>query len=156
MPNDDLIIPKNGSKADWEVELAVVIEKNAGYVDREEALEYVAGYVPHNDYSEGVFQLERGGQWVKGKSADTFAPLGPFLATRDEIPDTGQLRQLIHDVAARRCHQHYLRAEDVVELGIDKLGESRQTVVAWQPRTGDLAHTAKMRLGRRVVRSALR
>jgi 2,4-diketo-3-deoxy-L-fuconate hydrolase len=90
-PNDDLVIPKNGHKVDWEVELAVVIGKRALYVPREQALEFVAGYVLHNDYSERAFQLERGGQWVKGKSADTFAPLGPFLATRDEIPDTSRL-----------------------------------------------------------------
>jgi len=90
-PNDDLVIPKNGTKVDWEVELAVVIGRRASYVERDEALDYVAGYALHNDYSERAFQLERGGQWVKGKSADTFAPLGPFLATRDEIPDTTHL-----------------------------------------------------------------
>jgi 2-keto-4-pentenoate hydratase/2-oxohepta-3-ene-1,7-dioic acid hydratase in catechol pathway len=90
-PNDDLVIPKNGQKVDWEVELAVVIGKTASYIEPDEALEYVAGYVLHNDYSERAFQLERSGQWVKGKSADTFAPLGPFLATRDKIPDTGRL-----------------------------------------------------------------
>jgi len=82
-PNDDLVIPKNGREVDWEVELAVVIGKKGSYIEREEALGYVAGYVLHNDYSERVFQLERGGQWVKGKSADTFALLGPFLATGD-------------------------------------------------------------------------
>src|SRR5258706_2542666 len=91
-PNDDLIMPKNARKVDWEVELAVVMGKTCSYIEREEALEYVAGYVLHNDYSERSFQLERGGQWVKGKSADTFAPLGPFLATTDEIPNTGKLR----------------------------------------------------------------
>src|SRR5579864_701232 len=90
-PNDDLVIPRNGRKVDWEVELAVVMEKKASYIEKEEALEHVAGYVLHNDYSERVFQLERGGQWVKGKSADTFAPLGPFLATRDEVPDVKRL-----------------------------------------------------------------
>jgi 2,4-didehydro-3-deoxy-L-rhamnonate hydrolase len=90
-PDDDLVIPRNGEKVDWEVELAVIIGKRAKYVPVEQALEYVAGYCLHNDYSERSFQLERGGQWVKGKSADTFAPLGPFLATRDEIPDPGQL-----------------------------------------------------------------
>ena len=79
-PNDDVILPKNAQKVDWEIELAVVIGQKCRYIEREEALEYVAGYVLHNDYSERVFQLERGGQWVKGKSADTFAPLGPFLA----------------------------------------------------------------------------
>src|SRR5437588_3881781 len=91
-PNDDLVIPKNGRKVDWEVELAVVIGKKSSYVEREDALDHVAGYVLHNDYSERAFQLERGGQWVKGKSADTFAPLGPFLATPDEIRDVHDLR----------------------------------------------------------------
>src|SRR5579864_2912236 len=90
-PNDDLVMPKNARKVDWEVELAVVMGKKCNYVDPGLALEYVAGYVLHNDYSERVFQLERGGQWVKGKSADTFAPLGPFLATRNEVPDPGDL-----------------------------------------------------------------
>ena len=175
-PNDDLMIPKNGSKVDWEVELAVVIGRRASYVERDEALDYVAGYVLHNDYSERAFQLERGGQWVKGKSADTFAPLGPFLATRDEVPDTARLgmwlkvngafrqrsstSQMIFDVPTLVSYvsqfmtllpgdiistgtpagvalgmnpPHYLKANDVVELGIDQLGESRQTVVAWRP-----------------------
>jgi 2,4-diketo-3-deoxy-L-fuconate hydrolase len=90
-PNDDVIIPKNGAKTDWEVELAVVIGRRATYVERGEALAHVAGYVLHNDYSERSFQLERGGQWVKGKSCDTFAPLGPFLATQDEIRDVHDL-----------------------------------------------------------------
>ena len=175
-PNDTLIIPKNGQKVDWEVELAVVIGKKASYVEREDAIEYVAGYALHNDYSERVFQLERGGQWVKGKSADTFAPLGPFLATPDEIPDTsrlamwlkvnGVLRQrsstseMIFDVPTLVSYvsqfmtllpgdiistgtpagvglgikpPQYLKPGDVVELGIDRLGDSRQEVVAWQP-----------------------
>ncbi|MGC2195496.1 MAG: fumarylacetoacetate hydrolase family protein [Terriglobales bacterium] len=185
-PNDDLVIPKDGSKVDWEVELAVVIGKRAGYIEREEAFNFVAGYVLHNDYSERAFQLERGGQWVKGKSADTFAPLGPFLATRDEIPDTGDLamwlkvngifrqrsstREMIFDLPTLVSYvsqfmtllpgdvistgtpagvglgmrpPQYLNAGDVVELGIDKLGESRQTVAAWQPRTADLAHATR-------------
>lgn len=90
-PNDDLIIPKKSEKTDWEVELAVVIGKKATYVEQENAIDYVAGYVLHNDYSERAFQLERGGQWVKGKSCDTFAPLGPFLATKDEIKDVHNL-----------------------------------------------------------------
>ena len=175
-PNDDLVIPKNGSKVDWEVELAVVIGRRASYIERDEALDYVAGYALHNDYSERVFQLERGGQWVKGKSADTFAPFGPFLATRDEIPDAthlgmwlkvnGSYRQrsstseMIFDVPTLVSYvsqfmtllpgdiistgtpagvglgmkpQQYLNPEDVVELGIDQLGESRQNVVAWRP-----------------------
>ncbi len=175
-PNDDLVIPKNGSEVDWEVELAVVIGKKANYVEPGDALQHVAGYVLHNDYSERVFQLRRGGQWVKGKSADSFAPLGPFLATRDEILDTkrlgmwlkvnGAFRQrsstseMIFDVPTLVSYvsqfmtllpgdvistgtpagvglgmrpPQYLKAGDVVELGIDQLGESRQTVVAWRP-----------------------
>jgi 2-keto-4-pentenoate hydratase/2-oxohepta-3-ene-1,7-dioic acid hydratase in catechol pathway len=88
-PNDALMMPKNSSKVDWEVELAVIIGKRALYVPKEKALDYVAGYALHNDYSERHFQIERGGQWVKGKSADTFAPLGPFLATPDEVPSVG-------------------------------------------------------------------
>lgn len=91
-PNDTVIIPKNSKKTDWEVELAVVIGKRANYVSEEEAMNYVAGYCLHNDISERAFQLERGGQWVKGKSADTFAPLGPWLATKDEIKDVHKLR----------------------------------------------------------------
>lgn len=175
-PNDDLMIPKKGLKVDWEVELAVIIGRRASYVERDEALDYVAGYALHNDYSERAFQLERGGQWVKGKSADTFAPLGPFLATRDEIPDTTNLgmwlkvngvfrqrsstSQMIFDVPTLVSYvsqfmtllpgdiistgtpagvalgmnpPEYLKANDVVELGIDQLGESQQTVVAWGP-----------------------
>jgi 2,4-diketo-3-deoxy-L-fuconate hydrolase len=175
-PNDDLVIPKHGEKVDWEVELAVVLGKKCGYIEAKGALEYVAGYVLHNDYSERAFQLERGGQWVKGKSADTFAPLGPFLATRDELPDTSRLgmwlkvngvfrqrsstSEMIFDVpflvsyvsqfmtllpgdiistgmpagvALGMRPPQYLKAGDVVELGIDQLGESRQTVVAWSP-----------------------
>ena len=91
-PNDNLTIPKNSKKTDWEVELAVVIGKKASYVDEAVALNHVAGYLLHNDYSEREFQLERAGQWVKGKSCDTFAPLGPFLATPDEVPDVNDLR----------------------------------------------------------------
>ena len=90
-PNDDVVIPKGASKVDWEVELAVVIGRRAAYVPAARALDHVAGYVLHNDYSERSFQLERGGQWVKGKSADTFAPMGPYVATRDEIGDAQQL-----------------------------------------------------------------
>ena len=86
-PNDDLIIPFDSKKTDWEVELAIVIGRRATYVAEESAFEYVAGYALHNDYSEREWQMDHGGQWVKGKSFDTFAPVGPFLATRDEIPD---------------------------------------------------------------------
>jgi 2,4-diketo-3-deoxy-L-fuconate hydrolase len=172
-PNDALLMPRNATKLDWEVELALVIGKKATYVPKESALEHVAGFVLHNDYSERAFQLERGGQWVKGKSADTFAPLGPFVATRDEIADfnalgmwlkvNGDLRQrgstskMIFDVPSLVAYvsefmtllpgdvistgtppgvglgmkpPQYLKAGDVVELGIDGLGESRQEVVA--------------------------
>jgi 2,4-didehydro-3-deoxy-L-rhamnonate hydrolase len=172
-PNDALVIPKNATKVDWEVELAIVMEKKTGYVSREKAIDYVAGFVLHNDYSERSFQLERGGQWVKGKSADTFAPLGPFLATKDEIRDfhqlgmwlkvNGEFRQrgstsnMICDVPGLVAYvsefmtllpgdvistgtpagvgmglkpPQYLKAGDVVELGIDGLGDSRQQVVA--------------------------
>jgi 2,4-diketo-3-deoxy-L-fuconate hydrolase len=90
-PNDNIIIPRNSEKTDWEVELAVVIGKKALYIDEAEAMKYAAGYALHNDLSERAFQLERGGQWVKGKSADTFAPLGPFLASQDEISDPNNL-----------------------------------------------------------------
>ena len=83
-PNDDVIIPKNSKKTDWEVELGVVIGKKASYVEEVDAMDYVAGYVLHNDYSEREFQLEKEGQWVKGKSCDTFAPIGPFLATNSD------------------------------------------------------------------------
>jgi len=176
-PNDPLMMPKNSSKVDWEVELAVVIGKRALYVTGEKALDYVAGYVLHNDYSERSFQLEHGGQWVKGKSADTFAPLGPFLATPDEVPNVGnlpmwlkvngQFRQksstanMIFDVATLVSYVSqfmtllpgdvistgtpagvglgmnppvYLQAGDVVDLGIDGLGESRQEVIAYDGR----------------------
>ena len=91
-PNDEVIIPKNSVKTDWEVELAVVIAKRASYVEADEAMNYVAGYCLHNDVSEREFQIERGGQWVKGKSCDTFAPLGPWLVTKDEIKDVNNLR----------------------------------------------------------------
>lgn len=173
-PNDDVVIPRNAEKVDWEVELAVVIGKKALYIDKQQAMEFVAGYVLHNDYSERSFQLERGGQWVKGKSADTFAPLGPFLATPDEIVDFAQLRMwlmvngkirqksstsnMIFDVPTLVSYVSqfmtllpgdvistgtpagvgmgmnppvYLRAGDVVELGIEGLGESRQHVTAY-------------------------
>ncbi len=171
-PNDALVIPRNGKKVDWEVELALVIGKRATYVPREQAFDYIAGFTLHNDYSERSFQLERGGQWVKGKSADTFAPLGPFLATPDEIPSpgnlkmwlqvNGELRQnsstanMIFDCATLVSYvsefmtllpgdvistgtpagvglgmnpPQYLKVGDVVELGVQGLGESRQEVI---------------------------
>lgn len=93
--NDDLIIPKTSQKTDWELELAFVIGKRASYVDEETAMEHVAGYAMHNDYSERNFQLERGGQWVKGKSCDSFAPFGPFMATPDEIGDINDLKMVL-------------------------------------------------------------
>ena len=173
-PNDDVIIPKNSKKTDWEVELAVVIGKKASYVDEAEALDYVAGYCLHNDLSEREFQLERNGQWVKGKSCDTFAPLGPFMATQDEIADVNNLRlwltvngKTMQDgntanfifkipflisyvsqfmtllpgdvistgtpagVGLGMNPQVYLKDGDVVELGIDGLGTSKQNVRAY-------------------------
>jgi 2,4-didehydro-3-deoxy-L-rhamnonate hydrolase len=174
-PNDALVRPLNSTKVDWEVELAVVIGKKALYVSKERALDHIAGYALHNDYSERSFQLEHGGQWVKGKSADTFAPLGPFLATRDEIPNVGNLKMwlkvngnlrqnsstsnMIFDVATLVSYVSqfmtllpgdlistgtpagvglgmkppvYLNSGDVVELGIEGLGESRQAVKEYQ------------------------
>jgi 2-keto-4-pentenoate hydratase/2-oxohepta-3-ene-1,7-dioic acid hydratase in catechol pathway len=91
-PNDDVVIPRNSKKTDWEVELAVVIGRKASYVEGGEAMHYVAGYCLHNDVSEREFQLERNGTWDKGKGCDTFAPMGPFLATPDEIDDVNNLR----------------------------------------------------------------
>ena len=91
-PDDDVVIPRDSLKTDWEVELGVVIGKEAKYVDEADALSYVAGYCVVNDLSERAFQLEGTGQWVKGKSADTFGPIGPWLVTRDEVPDPQNLR----------------------------------------------------------------
>ncbi|MEC7069105.1 MAG: fumarylacetoacetate hydrolase family protein [Bacteroidota bacterium] len=90
-PYDEVILPKNSKKSDWEVELAIVIGEKASYVSEKNAMNHVAGYVLHNDISEREYQLERQGQWVKGKSCDTFAPLGPFVATKDEIKDPHNL-----------------------------------------------------------------
>ena len=90
-PYDPIIIPKGSLKTDWEVELALVIGKQASYVSKENALSHIAGYVLHNDVSERAFQLERSGQWVKGKSCDTFAPLGPYIVTTDEIENPNNL-----------------------------------------------------------------
>ena len=173
-PNDPLVIPRGATKVDWEVELAVVVGEACRYASREEAARRIAGYALHNDYSERSFQLERGGQWSKGKSSDTFAPLGPFLATPDEVGDAqalgmwltvnGETRQrsstgqMIFDVPTLVSYVSqfmtllpgdvistgtpagvglgikpepvYLKAGDVVALGIDRLGESRQDVVA--------------------------
>ena len=91
-PFDPVVIPRTSDRSDWEVELAVVIGKRTKYVTEKEALSYVAGYGVHNDYSERQWQKEKSGQWVKGKSADTFAPFGPYMATADEVPDPNGLR----------------------------------------------------------------
>ena len=174
-PNDNVVIPKNSVKTDWEVELAFVIGKKASYVEEADALDYVAGYCLHNDYSEREFQLERGGQWAKGKGCDTFAPLGPFLATPDEIADVNNLKMwltvngktyqnsntlnlvfkipfLVHylsqfmtllpgDVISTgtppgvglgiKPEPVYVKPGDVIELGIEGLGTSKQTAVAY-------------------------
>ncbi|SDE32962.1 fumarylacetoacetate hydrolase family protein [Niabella drilacis] len=176
-PFDNVIIPRNSVKTDWEVELAVVIGKKASYVEEADALDYVAGYALHNDYSEREFQIERGGQWVKGKSCDTFAPLGPFMATADEIADPNNLnlwltvngkemqnsttsdfifniQQVISHLSqfmtllpgdvistgtpagvglGQKPEPWYLKPGDVIELGIEGLGTSKQTAVAYQP-----------------------
>ena len=174
-PFDNIIIPKNSEKTDWEVELAVVIGKKASYVSEAEAMDYVAGYVLHNDVSERAFQLERGGTWDKGKGCDSFAPLGPWMVTKDEIPNPHTLRlwlslngkmmqdgntdDLIFNIPQLISYSSqfmtllpgdvistgtpagvglgfspniYLKPGDVVELGIDGLGTSKQKVVAYQ------------------------
>jgi len=171
--NDDLVIPRGSVKTDWEVELGIVIGDVARDVSIDEALAHVAGYVVINDVSEREFQLEHGGQWVKGKSCDTFGPIGPWLVTTDEVPDpqklslwlevnghryqNGNTRTMAFGVAHLVSYisrymslmpgdvissgtpagvglgQHpptYLRAGDVVELGIEGLGRQRQQVVA--------------------------
>lgn len=174
-PNDPLIIPRGSEKTDWEVELAIVIGRLARDVEESDAEAHVAGYALHNDYSERAWQLERGGQWVKGKSADTFAPLGPFLATPDEIGDPDRLAmwlkvngitrqqsttaQMIFKVPQLVSYISrfmtllpgdvistgtppgvglglkptpvYLKPGDVIELGVDGLGEQRQVAQAW-------------------------
>ena len=101
-PYDDVIIPKGSSKTDWEIELGVVIGDEARYVSEEQALDFVAGYCVVNDISEREFQTERGGQWIKGKSADTFAPIGPWLVTKDEIPDPQNLKMWLDVDGTRR------------------------------------------------------
>lgn len=173
-PNDNVIIPKGSTKTDWEVELAIVIGKKAQYVSEKEAYDYVAGYCLHNDYSEREYQLERGGNWSKGKGCDTFAPLGPVLVTKDEIKDvhnlsmwldvngkrfqTSNTDQLIfnvpqvvsyisqfmtllpgdvistgtpHGVGLGFKPPIYLKAGDVVTLGMQGLGEQKQTAIAY-------------------------
>ena len=172
-PNDDLVIPRGSEKTDWEVEIAFVIGKRASYVSEADAPSHLAGYVLHNDYSERAFQLERAGQWVKGKSCDTFAPLGPFLATPDEIEDIDNLSMWLTVNGERRQESNtsnlhfkipfilhylsqfmtllpgdvistgtpggvglgldppqYLKPGDVVELGIEGLGQQRQEAIA--------------------------
>ena len=173
-PNDQIVIPRGSTKTDWEVEFGIVIGKRASYVEKEDALDYVAGYVLHNDVSERAYQLERGGTWDKGKGCDTFAPMGPYMTTADEIPDINNVRlwlkvngktyqdgntsNLIFSVQHIVSYVSqfmtllpgdiistgtpagvglgfnppiYLKAGDVVELGADYLGESRQEVVAY-------------------------
>jgi len=176
-PFDEIMIPKGSVKTDWEVELAIVIGKKASYVEEAEAMDYVAGYVLHNDVSEREFQIERNGTWDKGKGCDTFAPLGPFLATKEEIADVNNLRlwlsvngEMMQDgntsnfifnvpfvvsyvsqfmtllpgdvistgtpagVGLGFKPPIYLKAGDVVELGIDGLGTSKQQVIAFEKR----------------------
>ena len=100
-PNDPIMIPRSSEKTDWEIELAVIVGTKTQYVDEDRALEHVAGYTVINDVSERSFQKERGGQFIKGKSCDTFAPLGPWLVTKDEIPDPQNL-SLRLDLNGRR------------------------------------------------------
>jgi 2,4-diketo-3-deoxy-L-fuconate hydrolase len=173
-PYDNIVIPKNSVKTDWEVELAVVIGKKASYVEEADAHNYIAGYVLHNDVSEREFQLERNGTWDKGKGCDTFAPLGPYLVTPDEITDINNVRlwltvngkkmqdgttaNLIFKIPYLIAYVSqfmtllpgdvistgtpagvglgfnppvYLKPGDVVELGIDGLGTSKQQLVAY-------------------------
>jgi 2,4-diketo-3-deoxy-L-fuconate hydrolase len=174
-PNDDLVIPKGSEKTDWEVELSIVIGKKASYVSETDAYDHIAGYVLHNDYSERAFQLEKEGQWCKGKGCDTFAPLGPFIATKEEVKSPNNLNlwlklngetvqnsntsDFIFNVqeVVSYISQYmtllpgdiistgtpfgvglgfnppkYLRPGDVVELGIEGLGSSKQKVKAYQ------------------------
>lgn len=172
-PNDDVVIPRGSEKTDWEVELGVVIGKTAKYVSEADALDYVAGYCVTNDVSERAFQTERSGQWTKGKSCDTFGPLGPWLVTKDEVPDPqdlgmwltvngekmqdGSSKTMVYGVAFLVSYlsqfmslhpgdvistgtppgvgmglkpPRYLKAGDVVELGIEGLGSQKQSFVA--------------------------
>ena len=171
-PNDPIIIPRGSEKTDWEVELGVVISKKAKYIEEKDALAHIAGYCVINDVSERAFQAERAGQWTKGKSADNFGPIGPWLVTPDEIPDpqnlpmwltvNGETRQngstatmvygvnfviaylsqfmTLHPgdvistgtppgVGMGMKPPKYLRAGDVVELGIEGLGTQQQNVI---------------------------
>lgn len=171
-PNDRLEIPRKSEKTDWEVELGIVIGKAAKYISEEDALDHIAGYCVVHDVSERALQLEGTGQWVKGKSADTFGPLGPWLVTRDEVPEPQNLQMWLDvngeamqrgststmifgvahivsylsqfmslqpgdvistgtppGVGLSRTPQRFLRAADVVSLGIQGLGEQRQVCV---------------------------
>lgn len=101
-PNDTVVIPRGSTKTDWEVELGIVISKEAKYVSEEIALDYVAGYCIVNDVSEREFQIEKGGQWIKGKSCDTFAPIGPWMVTKDEVPDPQSLKMWLEVDGLRR------------------------------------------------------
>jgi ureidoglycolate lyase len=173
-PNDPVIIPRGAEKTDWEVELGIVIGKEARYIDEDAALDHIAGYCLVNDVSERAFQIERAGQWVKGKSADSFGPIGPWLVTRDEIADPqnlgmwlevdghryqdGSTRTMVFGVATLVSYlsqfmslqpgdvistgtppgvgmgqnpQVYLTPGQTIRLGIEGLGEQRQTTVAW-------------------------
>lgn len=172
-PYDNVLIPRGSEKTDWEVELGVVIGKTAKYVSEEEAMDYVAGYCVSHDVSERAFQTERAGQWTKGKSCDTFGPIGPWLVTKDEIADpqnlgmwlkvngetmqNGSSKTMVYGVANVVSYlsqfmslqpgdvistgtppgvglgmnpQRFLKAGDVVELGIEGLGTQKQTFVA--------------------------
>jgi len=174
-PDDDVMLPKGSVKGDWEIELGVVIGKQARHVTQKAALDYVAGYCLSNDVSEREFQLERGGQWDKGKGCDTFGPLGPWLVTRDEIENpqrlamwldvngqrtqTGNTKTMIFSVAKIVSHlseymtlmpgdviitgtppgvglgmkpQRFLKAGDVMTLGIEGLGTQTQRVVPFK------------------------
>src|SRR6201995_4157411 len=134
-PNDNVIIPRNSVKTDWEVELGVVIGKEAKYVDESDALSYVAGYCVVNDVSERAFQLEGTGQWVKGKSADTFGPIGPWLVTADEVPDPQNLDMWL-DVDGRRYQQGSTRT---MIFGVSFLVSYLSRFMSLQP--GDIIST---------------
>jgi 2-keto-4-pentenoate hydratase/2-oxohepta-3-ene-1,7-dioic acid hydratase in catechol pathway len=172
-PNDDVVLPRTAVKGDWEVELGVIIGKKAKYVTEDEALDHVAGYCTINDVSERSFQAERAGQWTKGKSCDTFGPIGPWVVTRDEVPDPQALKLWCHvngkpmqngstntmhfgvkhivsylsqfftlepgDVIATGTPPGvglgmkppvFLKAGDVMDVGVEGLGTQRQRVVA--------------------------
>jgi 2,4-didehydro-3-deoxy-L-rhamnonate hydrolase len=184
--HDDVIIPRGSQKTDWEVELAIVIGERASYIGANEAFNYVAGYCVCNDVSEREFQIERGGTWTKGKGCPTFGPLGPWLVTRDEIPDpqnlsmwldvngervqNGSTKTMIFNVAQIVSYvshfmilepgdvittgtppgvgmgmkpQRFLKAGDVVSLGIEGLGEQRQRVVAFEDNAPDTSRSWK-------------